>query len=626
VEDLPVALRWVKENASQYEGDYSVGRVIDEIMVLGWQNLDAPSVLSLFAEASLLRLRGFQHDVIDLSNIHGGERFTQQIADAEKRRAVLKAIGPLLDEKKHDHLMVSRSQILQPRIEDLFWLFEQLNEAQTEEEQKPWLQFLGNFYSPWPVSPEAFSALHEAFQQNDAVEKYYSWAFTPVELDSPDGNAQREGYERLMAPRKEMDEELKKNALNPPPKARVLECLDKFEKGEVDFWWHLNLQLTLAPYMKVYGDELEFDLRKLPGWEDAEAGTRTRILEAAKSYVKTGEPQNSQWVGTNTMFRPAFSGYRALYLLFAELPEFIRELSSDTWRKWAAVIVSYPLNSHGGDEMIPHQFLVAQAYTHAPDEVIRTVLKQIDAENENGGIILFPQRLDVCWDDKFKNALREKLNDVTLKTNSWGRILEELLEHEDAATQEIAESVLTSFVAGEAEKERALLAGASLLRHGEGDDWWSFVWAAIKSDADFGRALVESVPFQTRPANKLKESEVAEFYLWLVKIFPPREDPEIPMGHGFVVGTRMEITEWRNSFLNDLKQRGTPESLAALEEIAAASPELEKQLHWILIEARENVRRHTWRPLTPAALLNLLKQKAQETKAEPEVSPVILRY
>jgi hypothetical protein len=622
VEDLPVALRWVKENASQFGGDFSVGRVIDEIMLLAWQNLDAPGVLPVFAEASLIRLRGYHHDVIDHSNIYQDERLTEQIVDAEKRRTVLKALVPLLDEEKHDSFHVPRSRILQPRKEDLFWLFEQLNEAKTEEEQKPWLQFLGNFYSFWGAEPEAFSILYEAYQHNDAVKKYYSWVFTPVELNTPDAEAQKENYERLMAPQKEIEEELKENALNPPPKERVLECLDNFEEGKVDFWWHLNLQLTLEPYMKVYGDELQFDLRKLPGWEEADVETRRRIIEAAKRYVIDGEPQNSEWVGTNTMFRPAFSGYRALYLLLTESPEFIEQLSSDIWRKWAAIIVSYPRSSHSGDEKIPHQSLVAQAYIHAPDEVIKTILKKIDVENEKGEIIFFPQNWDVCWDDKFKDALRNKLNDPTLKINAWGRILEELLEHDDAATQKIAQSVLTSFIAGEVEKDRGLLAAASLMRHGEGDDWWSFVWKTIERDADLGRALVESVCYQTRPANKLKEDEAAEFYLWLVRVFPPSEDPEIPMGHVYAVSTRMEITSWRNSIPSDLKQRGTPESLAALEKIAAESPELEKQLHWILIEARENVRSHTWQPPTPAALLNLLKQKTPETNLAVTASTV----
>jgi len=627
VDDLNIALHWVKENASHFDSDYSIQRVIDEIMLLGWQHLNAAGVLTVFAEASLIRLRAYgrTHDVIDLSNINQGENVVEQLADPEKRRRVLKAIVPLLDEEKHDYFHVSRSEILRPRVNDIPWLFDQLNAGNDEEEQKPWLQFLGSFYFPGEVSPEVFSILHEAHQYNDAVKKYYSWAFTPVELDTPEANAQREGYERLIAPQKEMEEELKANALDPPPRERVLQCLDKFEKGELDFWWHLNLQLTLGPYMRVYGDELQFDLRQLPGWKEADPKTRARILEAAKRYIGDGEPQNKEWVGTNTMFRPAFSGYRALYLVLAESPEFIKELSNGTWRKWAAVIVSYPLNSYGGDEMIPHQFLVTKAYRYAPDEVTQTTLKQIDADNENGGIILFPQRLEVCWDDNFKSVLREKLNDEALKTNSWGRILEQLLQHGDPATRKIAESVLSQFVQGETEEERALHAAASLIRHAEGNEWWPFVWSAIEKDPDFGRTLVESVCFQTRPASKLNETEAAEFYLWLVKTFPTSEDPELPRGAAFGVSPRMEITTWRNSFLDDLKQRGTPASLLALEDIAARSPEIDKRLHWILIEARENVRRHTWQPHTPSAFLSLLKEKESGAKSETSVRPAILR-
>ena len=616
VEDLPVALNWVKENAPQFRHDFSIERVIDEIMLIGWQNLNSPGVLPVFAEAALVRIRDYEHDVFNLSNIHQSEHFTEIAADAERRRTVLKAIALLLSEEKHDSFYISHSRILQPRKEDLFWLFEQLNEARTEQEERIWLQFLRNFYSPWEIEPEIFSILCQAYEQNDAVKKYYSWVFREVELGSPEAKSQRESYEQLTAPRREMEAELRKNALKPPPKERVLECLKQFEEGEISFWWGLNLQLTLKPYMKVYGDELQFDLRNLPGWEEADSETRARIIEAAKKYVIDGDPQNDQWVGTTVMHRPAFSGYRALYLLLDESPEFIKQLSGDIWRKWAAVIVSYPLNSHGGEEMIPHQFLVAKAYYHAPDEVIQTILNQIDAENEGAGIILFPQRLDVCWDDNFKAALREKLNDDKLKINSWGRILEELFQHGDAITQEIAQNVLILFLESKTEKERALLAASSLMRHGKGEEWWSLVWKAIEKDTDFGRALVSYVCEQTHPSNKLKENEAAELYLWLIKEFPPNEDPPLPTGGvAFFVSNRMQITDWRNSILSDLKQRGTPESLTALEQIAGMSSELEKQLHWILIEARENVRRHTWEPLTPVALLNLLKQNTTGTSS-----------
>src|SRR5215216_3512862 len=139
----------------------------------------------------------------------------------------------------------------------------------------------------------------------------------------------------------------------------------------------------------------------MPGWKEAGDQTRLRIVEAAKRYVIEGESQNDEWLGTRTIFRPAFAGYRALYLLLAESPEFVKQLPIDIWQKWAAIIVSYPLNSFGDDEMIPHQLLVTYAYTSAPDEVIAAILTQIDADDDRGESFYFPQKLEVCCDIKF---------------------------------------------------------------------------------------------------------------------------------------------------------------------------------------------------------------------------------
>lgn len=611
VEDLPLALRWIESSANEFEGDFSIGRVIDEIMLLAWQNITAKDVLPSLAGAALVRLRSFQHDIIDLFHIDRAERYREALADGYRRRLLLQEIAPLINGVKHGLLRISHSAIMRPRNEDLPWLFEQLENATTEDETAVWLQFLGNVYSVWEVPAEAFSLLYEATQRYESVKKYFGDAFIPVELGSAEAAKQRKWYEDLTAPKREMEEELKKNALQPPPKERVLECLNKFEKGEIDFWWHLNLQLTLHPYGRVYTDELEFDLRRLPGWNEADEETQVRIIEAAKIYVVKGDPQNKEWVGTTNVFRPAFAGYRALYLLLVECKDFFDQLSAAVWQKWAAVIVSYPLNSYGGDEMIPHELLVGKAYQYAPEDVIQTIFKQIDAENDGQAIILFPQRLDACWDQQFKNALRNKLDDPKLKTKPWGQLMEELLRHQDRDTQNVAERVVDEYANGGGAKDLALLAAASLMRHADGDSWWSVVWKAIKKDADFGRDLVESVCYQTRPASKLKEKEIAEFFLWLVETFPPAEDPELPMGGAFVVGPRMEIASWRNSFINDLKQRGTQESLAALEEIAAHSDDLEKQLHWTLIEARDQVRRHNWKPLTPMSFLKLIKESGE---------------
>jgi hypothetical protein len=618
IADLPVALRWVKENAEQFGHDFSIERVIDEIMLLGWQNLDAPEVLQTFAEAALVRLRLFNHHVIKISNIYEGEQISGSLADNGKRRKVLRAIAPLLNKKTHDFFRVFRSPLLRPTKEDLPFLINRLADSNSAGEQENLAEIITEFYRFAPIEPEVFGFLYEGYTRSENVRNFFSHIIELVELNSEIALKMKSDYANALKQQKEfaeMEAEHRPPLLDPPPKERVLKILERIEKGEKLFFW-LTQELSLESDSQFYSSDWEADATKLPGWAEADLQTRDRIIEAAKNHILHGDPENKEWVGTNSFQYSALGGFRALVLLLETAREFIQELNDEVWEKWAAIIALHP--SFGRDEKSEtHSFLNREVYKHAPDEIIATILKVIDAANEKEDHLFFERNWEAYWDEKFKTALREKLNDAKLKFSIWGRILEKLLEHGDAPTQEIAQNILTAFVAGEAEKELALLATASLMRHARGADWWNFVWQAIEKDADFGRAFVESICFQTRPVNKLNERESAAFYLWMTEVFPPSEDPEIPMGHTYAVGTRMEITTFRDSVLGDLKQRGTPESLAALERIATASPELSKRLHWTLIEARENLRRHTWQPPTPAELLALLKQKNAATVLPP---------
>ena len=45
-------------------------------------------------------------------------------------------------------------------------------------------------------------------------------------------------------------------------------------------WWKLNLEMTLESDSKYYGSDLIADLTTLPGWRDADDGTRARIVAA----------------------------------------------------------------------------------------------------------------------------------------------------------------------------------------------------------------------------------------------------------------------------------------------------------------------------------------------------------
>ena len=174
------------------------------------------------------------------------------------------------------------------------------------------------------------SALYQAHLNNDSVRKYYSWVFAPVELDSSAAKEQRENYERLMASRKKRENRLKENLLIPPPKELVLERLDKFEEGRHGFWRISNMELSLKPDSR-YIDEWQFDLRLLPGWKKPthkRVSGLSRRRNSMSNRAKSCKMING-WA-TIRFSCPAFAGYRALYLLLNETPEFVENLSEGT--------------------------------------------------------------------------------------------------------------------------------------------------------------------------------------------------------------------------------------------------------------------------------------------------------
>jgi hypothetical protein len=71
------------------------------------------------------------------------------------------------------------------------------------------------------------------------------------------------------------------------------------------------------------------------------------------------------------------------------------------------------------------------------------------------------------------------------------------------------------------------------------------------------------------------------------------------------ISTRQEIGHWRGSILQNLKGRGTQVSVFELERtyIELSEP---KWLKRHIVEAKKNVRRHTWTPPTPSKVFEIL--------------------
>lgn len=632
VKDLPIALRWAEQ---QHEGgfSYSIKDVIDNIMLKAWEHLDQPEILAAFARVALKRIK--HHEDI-LSRFNTTDKLLAMRQETDKRRKVWKQIFPLLAEQK-DLIWIGFSKVLSLHGDDVSWLIEEFFEADDAKLKQVIIGIIKDFINRWSgTAPDVLTAILSACEKSEAFKTEFDDFFKPVLFNSPQEQQTRESYEQLYGWRKKTedqdDEEDEDKPLTPSPSQRVLLMLNKFEQGNTDAWWQLNLEMTLEPGSKFYGDELESDLTKLPGWKEANEETKERIIEGAKKYLLEGNPQTDKWIGTNTIYRPAFAGYRALFFLSQVDPRFIESLAPGIWQKWSSIIFHYPVFNGSGEETFNrHRKLIATAYRHAPGAVIDLLLAEIESTKHEQKILSL-EKLEYCWDARLKGALRNKLTDENIPSILMDKLLDKLLELNDAETEAFAHSLLKLPLSEEEVlQKRAVVAAASLLQHSP-DVGWQSVWPAFTSDAEFGKRVVESLSFSFKRKNllQLTERQVADFYLWLSRQYPHKEDPNIMGVHA--VGAREEIGNWRDSLLQHLKERGTPEAVNAIEGIAHELPELE-WLKWTLLEAKKNVRRHRWKPLQPIQIINLarspeivLTAKESETtlKAKDEKSQSIL--
>ena len=217
---------------------------------------------------------------------------------------------------------------------------------------------------------------------------------------------------------------------------RSLQCLETLESGDLAAWWRLNREMTLESDSTHYGNPLELDLTKLPGWQEAEEATQKRIIESAKNYIQNQDNVAYEWIGTNKYNRPALAGCRAFQLLLKESPEFLDNLSSEIWKKWTPVIIATPIINRHEDSYLE---IVKCAYVNAPQESINTLITLIDKENQEHGHIVVISRFDKCWDQRLKLALLEKAKDPTLKPKYFEQLLKELLKQEKLLKQGLTE-------------------------------------------------------------------------------------------------------------------------------------------------------------------------------------------
>jgi hypothetical protein len=592
--DFPTALAWALPYIDCPQPPIGLREVIDAVLVRALDHLGNPAVLDALARSAIARSRHLgrllsEDPMDDPLDRHPGRRL----------RILAHAIGTVAD-KDRDLLYLGHLA----RPEDVPWMVDMLCGAAAPEKGR-WARLIARLVRF--DDRAGVEAVLAAREREPTLHAVTSPLFDAVELDSDQARQGREDYEIWREDVRQVE-----SPLDPPPTERVAGLLERFQAGETDSWWMLNLDLTLEPTSSHYGDEFEADLTALPGWGAANTDVRDALVDAAERYAVEVSPRPETWVKESerlNVYRPDFAGFRALHLLLTRAPQRLEALPPYVWVKWAPVVAAYPLlNPSEADAAF--RDLTALAHRHAPAETTATLMGLVgDATRRAQPVGRLLWRFAHCWDDRLAEAMLAVARDPATPATSLDGLLSDLLRVQSKAGAALAaEMVADAAGGGDQAKERAAVAAARLLL-GPTDPAWGVVWPALTADADLAARVLWAVERDDRDATvvagKLNDGQLADLYAWLVRRYPPSEDPLVDG----LVTYRIAIGQWRDYLLTHLRNRGTEGACRALERLVGELPEL-GWLRWTLLAARRLTRQRTWRPLEPAEVMGLVASAA----------------
>lgn len=401
----------------------------------------------------------------------------------------------------------------------------------------------------------------------------------------------------------------------------------RIEKGEVQLWWHLNLQLFYEQ-TGSYDQQFEFvsDITRTPGWSALDASLHQRIIQTALEYLLKAPLADTSWLGTNTSHRPANAGVRALRLLWEYDPETYAGLSEETWSNWAAATVGFTGNDFYEDDAQRH--LVRDAFLKAPDAVVRAV-KQIATGGGSGGITSrLLDLLEWALNTRMADVLRELDQSPDLKREGNSpSILSYLARNGDSQARADVIAALEKDQSGEMLElpDADSIAEATVeMLFSEPQEIWLKVLELREKDSDLARTVwakfAEQVAYdRSTKFDELSEYALAQAYIDLVALLPERAPQE--------TGARILrapdfVDQLRSTLLSNLVSRGTNVSLEQLHRIKQTSPDGHETLQWSIEQARRNVRANIVRREDPADILARISSMGfPRVSAQPPIPP-----
>jgi hypothetical protein len=575
IEDLPVALDWLIENIENFRHRISSERKLaDKILLIAWDNLDQREIFERFITITKKLIS--HHDNL-FKEIEDKEKLEEILQDDDKRRKIWLEIFPSITDNHYWSL--EDSKFIALRNSDISWLVQQWKITEDEALKSKLLsRFLG-FISYWGTHPDALDEIAKACDENEELKRIFEDIFAPIELHTERAIELRKSYEESTKWRREQDKKRKEqeNPINPSPLDLTLKSLEKFEEGEINSFINVSYYLTLLPNGQRDRTEPESDLTSLYVWKEADEEIKSRIIKATKEYLKKGNPEDDKWVNSEeprySALDSALAGYKAMVLLDKTEPEFLNSLSKSIWEKWAAIIYYYS-RGNGNEEYEIHRQMIAKAYANAPLRIIELLKHDIESDTVNKSYWSF-EKLKYCWDERLKTFLKDEIKNFDLSIYAVRKILSQLFELNDADAEKIScDFIKLPIPKNKKGQELLMIAFELLITYGK-VSCWDKIWEILEKDSEFGGAMIEygCFRFERGRMQNLSEKQLADLYLWLSEKYPHKEDP---VHYGvYSPGFRDKVTDWRESLLSALVEKGTVESVNEVKRIKNNLTEVE---------------------------------------------------
>ena len=612
-EHLPAALRWFSEHAFWQHLDQRLTNVILDEAV---KHLHNEEIREPFGDALFALLGSYDGFVRDEDY-----SWHVRICDDEALRRV--AVGLLAVRIKKigssaDLFFLFHSKLIQEK--DFDWFVEQLEDRKESVTRRVYAHLMLWTYDQKSVS-QIESILMAAQRYQEVAQAFADW-LTPIDLQSEEAEKLRAQLQE----RKQREDRSRKSraerSLSREVDKRIRDLVARVDRtGDVSIWWLLAWDLTLNDSMR-YNKHIA-DLTSLPAWNRADATLRERLISIAQLYVEQSDAAPDKWFAeSNIIHRPAYAGFKAMYLLSRERSDVFASLSPSVWKKWVPAILAAPNFSEQEEASI---FLTERAYATVPEELTEWIVKEVRREGTAGNSLEVLSKIEKILDSKLDRALLEAAKATDLKVGAFCQLMELLLKRQVAGAQDFCESLLTlPLPIDGARRELIVSIGELLLRYGDGGA--DAIWLATLQDREFGRALFSKAAYNCyggagEVLRKWDEVRLGELFTWLSQEFP-REKDERDREAG-LLSAREAIATFRDQIISHLADRGSLAGRDVIRHLIDRFPEQE-WFRWVLLRAEDNIRRSNWQPPTLEELFGLKRsQNRRFVGSEDELFEIV---